>query len=1224
MALHLRFAPSADQLLVPFGTVLRDLWSDPFDSPVVVVPNPSTGDWLQLRMAESMGAVANLRVQTLENFLWRALSPDASMQMLDAAGVGQVVAVLLRRVCLEGTPEERALYAALLGYAAPAGVLDEGKLLQLSLRLGALLSEYEYNRPGVWNPGAGEWLSGTGMDQAWLAGERFFPESVATTDAWQSDLYRRLFSAGSGAFAWSGEPTASRLLTLPQLHRLRHSDRNWKPGPLSPTLLAQVSKISHFHRNLLLELSWSCDLHVFLTNPCAEFWEDVDTCRSNRRGRRSWAFSAHGGEPGIPRMRSEQYREEDLRAVLPDDTGDNRLLQLWGHTGKENITLWCQAAEYDFEYQILDEPAEDPLPLLGRVQQSLLQRQPLHGLDDCAGDSSLRVFEAPTRVREVENMRSRLLDLLEADPQLRLDQVAVYVTDVPRYLSALEQVFGAYAQNRRRYIPYAILGKGAKETLVAQGLQALLAVWNGDFSRGALFRLLRNPLVMNQLGVSRDDVEVWESWAAQMQLFRAYDREHRLALGEPANGASDEHTFAWGISRLLLGGLASGTVDLGMRTGSGDILGVRAFRDFETGDGTLVLRFVEALERLFAQERYVAQVPAGTELSAQWKILEDSIAGWLDPAARQPQWDAAVEFRCWQSFRGTFASVAVRQGMAQRTDAMGKEELLAQLRNAIPQETPSALKGWSGCLTIAPLRSGHLLPHRHVFVLGLDGDLFPGMKSFPPLDLISCKRIVGDPDPVRDNRYAFLEILHAARVSLTLSFRAQNIQKDAELLPSSVLLELETALLEAGYPPGKIRSRIPLLQRDEERPWDPYEAGLRAFVHLPKVQAQRALYRLDANPHEYADPAISAVPVRGRLTRAQLSAFLTNPYEYHLKERLGWRSDEDAGTLQVSDEPLQLDALARSRLDEQLFLWVVQHTELRWVESAMQIQGVYGELDALLPSWVEALRQGGELPESWFGLYEATQLRERAQALATGFAKFCLEMRAQGMDMEKAELVLNYSWSLTHADAQPRTYGFAGPGGEIEISGSVPYILRLPGKAIWVLWKGRNVDQASRWLNPWLQACLVRLGGWNSKLWAVGFDTLKQSLRCEEFMHDSGVVDDWLTRMARQMLVEMRSEHLPLQVLADQFQSLCKQLEADDLAFAPENPDQQEWFHALVSDGLEPSDSAFSGYRCYLEDWELGEPRQSLPPAEVMAQLKERYGLLLPLGSRLGDEEDAL
>jgi exonuclease V gamma subunit len=397
--LNLTFAPSADTLVPLAERRIREAWPDPFDPPPVIVPNPAVGKWLTIRLAESPSfkCVANARMLTLEKFLWDALDPEQKMVLLDAERLSQMICAVLDEKLLAGKHTKDDIYAPLRRYlceqimrnaergtrndrhrpirgsiSADSCGIDVQKLVQLSERIAQLFIEYQYNRPSVWDEGAkisgakafvgfnkykkrprerdnetGGWKS-HGIDAMWGQGKEYF--GGEEHEAWQMDLYRRLLYYLSDHF----DPP----ITLPHLYRYRRATGAKENSPWCDVgrnrqiILFGVSKISHFHRNTLVEISQTegADMHVFLTNPCAEFWEDVDTSRRSFKPRRRWNSKSPDKQAGIKPVKLEDYNKSELSEIdMFADKPDHALLELWGGAGKENIFLWCPQAQWNFE-----------------------------------------------------------------------------------------------------------------------------------------------------------------------------------------------------------------------------------------------------------------------------------------------------------------------------------------------------------------------------------------------------------------------------------------------------------------------------------------------------------------------------------------------------------------------------------------------------------------------------------------------------------------------------------------------------------------------------------------------------------------------------------------------------------------------------------------------------------------------------------------------------------
>jgi len=888
MALHLRFSHRTEGLLDGLDALLEHCWTDLGAPPVVVVPSPSCARWLKLRLCERRGPLVGLGTTTLESFLWRALEPEPDDQILRVPVLQQALLAILDAALLE-----RPEYGGVRRFLAPEGPIDACRTVQFAHEMARLFLEYEYNRPSVWN---GAWAV-AGLDRTWPETPYFrLPgREESETEAWQRDLHRRVFHPlgplGSGA----GLPNA---LGLPRLHRLRH-DGGWTPEGVTAILFG-VDKVSHFHRNLLLELSEVGEVHAFLHNPCAEFWEDLDTSRRPSRD------TATRPPPASLRLRRDDTGDDWQAETLPERCypsaqDDPLLLERWGRTARENITLWCQAADYDFQ-----ESGRPELPcsrtLLGLLQESLRQRHPGPletplSLDDgdplsgaVAPDASLALLEAPDRGREMETVRDQILSWLEEDPARRPSDVVVYLPDPARHRVEIERVFGGLDSSDPGHLTWTLVGASASESLWARGTLDFLRLVRGPLDRPSVFALLRNELCRARIGSDVATLALWEDWFEGAGMIRDWDASDRRDERDPGSA----HTLRTGILRLLTSSLSGpdGVELPGLDTP------LPPWRDFSSSDPDLLEPFCTALERLQADRIRLREEIASLPPVDAGQALARCLDAWLDPSSHPQEASAR---------RGLLDGL---RHLERRTSApLRLDELTEIVTSMLDGELPGSARAWSGAVTFAPLRAGHILPHGLVLIPGLDADAFPGEPSTSSLDLLAARRIIGDPDVVADNRHAFLLALLAARDRLVLSWRARDIQKDERKDPSSVVLEFEEAL-RRGFQPSSLRRRIRLLEREapldpalelSDPGWDTWTRPVPEFS--PPVPSRETV------------PDSATVRVSSR----KLARFLLDSWSHRIEHDLEAQDEGRPDTLGTSDEPLDSSPLAHTRLRGALF-----------------------------------------------------------------------------------------------------------------------------------------------------------------------------------------------------------------------------------------------------------------------------------------------------------------
>ena len=108
------------------------------------------------------------------------------------------------------------------------------------------------------------------------------------------------------------------------------------------------------------------------------------------------------------------------------------------------------------------------------------------------------------------------------------------------------------------------------------------------------------------------------------------------------------------------------------------------------------------------------------------------------------------------------------QEKAGRTE-IGLDELEETVVSLLSGDLPGSARAFAGSLTFAPLKSGHVLPHGLVVLAGFDADAFPGDGLRTRLDLLAGAKLVGDADPVSDNRALFLQAVVSAGSRLVVT-----------------------------------------------------------------------------------------------------------------------------------------------------------------------------------------------------------------------------------------------------------------------------------------------------------------------------------------------------------------------------------------------------------------------------------------------------------------------
>jgi exodeoxyribonuclease V gamma subunit len=227
-----------------------------------------------------------------------------------------------------------------------------------------------------------------------------------------------------------------------------------------------------------------------------------------------------------------------------------------------------------------------------------------------------------------------------------------------------------------------------------------------------------------------------------------------------------------------------------------------------------------------------------------------------------------------------------------------------------------------------------IIPVKHLFFIGGDSMNFPGAKQHNTLDLRkSCRPWPGDDSPIAKRRYAFLCQLMSTSESFHVSYVNQDIRKDAELYPTSVVNDIRKFLVNAINcdKNGATAEKIGLSEA-----WPENKISLdetRDFTELftqKSLRNKRAFLNMMQDGFAYVNPATGAmqtadenvaVKLPERVPLYMLSDFLKDPFEFRISQMLAAsESDDPEKELfePIHFEPLQKSALLKMMVAAEL------------------------------------------------------------------------------------------------------------------------------------------------------------------------------------------------------------------------------------------------------------------------------------------------------------------
>lgn len=886
--LYLSFSAHVEQLALQMMKRLKTDWShNLFLSPQVVFADAKMEQWFRLLWVEQFGVLANLYAQKLETFLWQSLSPPANTHLLGVDILQHLIQAALLSPTKNELGEPVLFYETLKGldvFLASSNSEEKKKnlvkLSYLSSRLAYLFLEYEYSRPSHFykdEKGLHE-----GILEAWKDGKSkpFFSTALEedSIESWQRKLYGKIFHAsendGISFFAKAfnnATPGTPAQLTLSYLYEQRTEEEKKKLWSNKSIYLFGIGGISQFHRCILQDMAQYTDLHVYIQNPCAEFWEDVKTDRRYSRSfNKENSLSFHF-----------QWQENDDGQEAYIDPNENELLGLWGKSGRDNIKLWCEAAAYNFNYEYIDIK---PQNVLTSLQKSILDRQ--NKSDSLFGnDDSLVLVKAPSPLLEIEFLREQIWKDMESDKTLRLDEILVLAPNLDDYRVAIERVFNSTDYSSSEYLPFTFADAPESESLVAEAIRLILQMAKSrEINRLLFFELVRNPVIQAGLKINNDIVSAWETWVSELNIYR---NKNQLS------DISNPHSFSHGLRRLLLNYMMHDRYETREAA-------FHPYGNIESASPenlNIFCEIVEELENLISNTQHENIVELLEQLISQWISTHD-FSG--EKAVKEAALKA-LDYTKWQVFAGR--------------ESISFEELEEILNRELIGSRPGTGQFLLSGISFINLQNARTLPMKNVYIIGMNAKTFPGKNKASTLDLRypiegRQSRWPGDSDSVNKNRFAFLCQVMSARQKLYLSYLGKNLRKDEELYPSSVIEELRGFLNKAIMNEPWNEYVIPM---DEKRSIQDIYSSRRLeqkmILELPKGPVLEKASRMkDLKPLE----------IPQELSVSSLTHFLLNPFEFQIRETLHLEKDEEVSQIEL--EPITLSSIDRSTINKELFL----------------------------------------------------------------------------------------------------------------------------------------------------------------------------------------------------------------------------------------------------------------------------------------------------------------
>jgi exodeoxyribonuclease V gamma subunit len=835
-----------ETLVDQLAEILRVPLSSPLETETIVVQSQGMERWISMELARRHGICANIRFpfpNAVVDEVFRTLLgdlPDPS-PFDPTIMTWKIMRVLPSCVAHPG-------FETLNNYLA--GNLGQLKQFQLAQRIANLFDQYLLFRPE--------------MMLAW-------EDSPQAGGDWQPLLWRELAKGLKPVHR-----AALRQVFLEKIHQMA-SPPQGLPQRLS---IFGISALPPFHMEVFSELARFIRVHLFLMNPCREYWADI---RSERE---------------MDRITRHQGR----RRLAPEDLhleAGNSLLASMGTLGRDFFHLIQDTVGE--EQGLFQEPGEGSL--LACIQTDILHLTERDAVrKTCIGntDRSIMIHSCHSPMREIEVLYDQLLALFEEEPDLGPRDVLVMTPDINVYAPFIHTVFDAPELPAGK-IPFSITDRSLrKESQIIEAFLAVLDLAGSRLGAPQLLALLESAALRRRFGLTETDVPLIHRWVNDTRIRWGIDGDSRAAMGF---GAFTENTWQAGLDRLLLGYALPGGGDKMYQN-------ILPYDLIEGSDAAVLGNFVQFTQRLFAA---VAALAHPRPLKAWATELNLLLDGFFAPDA-----DSAGEAQL------------VRQAvndLTTRGQAAGFEDPLTVevVKSWLGQRLDTAMLGLgfiTGGVTFCAMLPMRSIPFPIICLVGMDDGAFPRQSRSLGFDLMARTPQRGDRSQRSDDRYLFLEALLSARRRLSLSYVGQS-PEDNSVLPPSVLVSELLDVIHKGFALDDGSDIVEhITTRHKLQPFSAQyfkQADPRFFSYSAEnCRAVQDARIKRAAPQPFISARIGTAEEEWRhLDVDQLTAFFTHPARFLLTRRLQVQLETREAALE-DRENFDLDGLEQYLLAQQL------------------------------------------------------------------------------------------------------------------------------------------------------------------------------------------------------------------------------------------------------------------------------------------------------------------
>lgn len=842
--LHIHNSNYLENLLQVLANTIKSKPLPPFIKEIIVVQNKGMERWISMQLAERLGIWANSEFPFPDTMVQEIFKVVLNLSNISSFGQETMMWTLM-----DILPNllEQPNFAELNNYLQG----DEAniKLFQLASRIADIFEQYMVYRPN--------WLTD------WENGN-IDPKLENDPQAdWQAMLWKNL-SEHLGKQHRAGLrrtffENIANITNYPQFQRIS---------------VFGISALPHFHLEILAQLGQIIDIHIFVLNPCLEYWGDIVSDRD--------MF-----------YKTVKTDKTDLPETLYFEKG-NSLLASWGKMGRDFVDMLNEYPNADYDYFQQPQTAN----LLNCIQSNILNLQERNAnkvTEIAQADKSFQVHICHSAMREVEVLHDQLLALFQNEPKLLPKDILVMTPNIEIYAPFIEAIFDTTPEANKR-IPFSIADRSLRsESALIDTFFMILELRKNRFSANQVLAILETEAVQNCFDFNTQQLELIRHWIRQTNIRWGIDKADKERMGLPGY---DEHTWWAGLKRLLLGYALPNDGDERLFN---DIL---PYDDIEGNRVAILGRLITFIEKLFECVQNLEKM----RNIQQWvNFLTDVLESFLEDAENKVQ-----------DIRNVLNELLKKTQEINFQTLISYEVILEYLRYPLTQKKQAVnfITGNVLFCEMLPMRS---IPFKAICLLGMNDQAYPRPNKPLGFDLMHKYPKQGDRSRSYNDRYLFLESLLSARKYFYISYVGQDIHNNTVIPPSVLVSELLDYVSKSFiYPdkrPNYLTTHHPL-QAFSPRYFTKNEDNLFSFSTEYYNASNILLNKQNSKKQDFIHTPLIFPELEHKIIDInQLIKFFKNPTAYFLRERLDIRL-ETAEHLIEESEPFEITGLELYKLNQ--------------------------------------------------------------------------------------------------------------------------------------------------------------------------------------------------------------------------------------------------------------------------------------------------------------------